>query len=119
MFAVGHVAANVLDEYFREAVNFAGMSIVAASISHVTAALSLAGGAMSAGTLSVTEVLFALILGSGFGTFTRILRQDAGYYYGLFSKGIATRMLVMNLATILPLIVMNLIFAGLALLLWP
>ena len=47
------------------------------------------------------------------------MRQNAGYYYGLFPKRIATRMLVMNVGTITPIIGVNLIFAGIALSLWP
>lgn len=96
-----------------------GWAVSGASIGHISAALSIAGGAIEAGELSVSEGVFALILGSGLGTATRILRQNAGYYYGLFPKSTATRMLMMNFATIIPLIVINLIFAGIALSLWP
>ena len=97
----------------------AGWAVSAASIGHVNAALSIAGGAIHSGELSVSQGVFSLILGSGLGTVTRILRQNAGYYYGLFDGQTATRMLMMNFATIIPLIVINLIFAGLALSLWP
>lgn len=96
-----------------------GWTVAAASIGHVSSALALAGGAIEAGNLSVSQGVFALILGSGLGTVTRVLRQDAGYYYGLFPKSTATKMLLMNIATILPLIMINLLFAGLALSLWP
>lgn len=96
-----------------------GWSVAAGSIAHITTALSLAGGALSSGELTTSEAVFALILGSGLGTATRILRQNAGYYYGLFPKGLATKMLIMNFATVLPLIIVNLLFAGLALSLWP
>ena len=126
MFALSYELVPFADEFMRNIfadgftfLPLSGWAVCAASIGHVTAALSLAGGAIEAGELSVTQGVFALILGSGFGTATRILRQNAGYYYGLFPKVIATKMLMMNFATIIPLIMMNLLFAELALSLWP
>ena len=124
MFGVAYSLVPIADGYFREhlagsILPVSGWTVAAASIGHVTAALSLAGGAMSAGELSVTQAVFSLILGSCLGTISRVMRQNAGYYYGLFPKRIATRMLVMNVATITPIIGVNLIFAGIALSLWP
>ena len=125
-FAVSYSIVPFANEFMRNIfadgktfLPLSGWAVSAASIGHVSAALSLAGGAIEAGELSVSQGVFALILGSGLGTATRILRQNAGYYYGLFPKGTATKMLMMNLATIIPLIMINLIFAGLALSLWP
>ena len=125
-FALAYLLVPIADEIMRETfadgdtfLPLAGWAVTAASIGHVNAALSIAGGAIHSGELSVSQGVFALILGSGLGTTTRILRQNAGYYYGLFEKRIATRMLMMNFATIIPLIMINLIFAGLALSLWP
>lgn len=94
----------------------AGWAVAAGSIAHVSAALALAGGALAAGELNTSQAVFALILGSGLGTATRILRQNAGYYFGLFPPRIARKMLFMNFVTIMPLIILSLIFAGLALL---
>lgn len=74
---------------------------------------------MRTGALSVTQAYFALILGSGLGTVIRIFRQDAGYYFGLFPPSFAAKLLIMNAAAIIPLVGVNLIFAGLALSLWP
>ena len=126
MFALSYSLVPFANELMREIfadgdtfLPLAGWAVSAASIGHVTAALSIAGGAVHSGELSVSQGVFALILGSGLGTATRILRQNAGYYYGLFDRGLASRMLLMNFATIIPLIVINLIFAGLALSLWP
>ena len=126
MFALSYSLVPFANEAMREIfadgdtfLPLAGWAVSAASIGHVNAALSIAGGAIHSGELSVSQGVFALILGSGLGTATRILRQNAGYYYGLFDRRTATRMLIMNFATIIPLIVINLIFAGLALSLWP
>ena len=125
-FALAYILVPIADEIMREIfadgdtfIPLAGWAVSAASIGHVNAALSIAGGAIHSGELSVSQGVFSLILGSGLGTVTRILRQNAGYYYGLFDGQTATRMLMMNFATIIPLIVINLIFAGLALSLWP
>ena len=96
--------------------NAAVWTVAAGSVAHVSAALALAGGAMSAGELTTAQAVFALILGSGLGTATRILRQNAGYYFGLFPVKVARRMLIMNFTTIMPLIVINLLLAGIALL---
>ncbi len=121
-FALAYIlvpfADGIMREIFADGDTFlplAGWAVSAASIGHVNAALSIAGGAIHSGELSVSQGVFSLILGSGLGTVTRILRQNAGYYYGLFDGRTATRMLMMNFATIIPLIVINLIFAGLAL----
>ncbi len=125
-FALSYILVPFADEIMREIfadgdtfLPLSGWAVSAASIGHVNAALSIAGGAIHSGELSVSQGVFALILGSGLGTVTRILRQNAGYYYGLFEKRTATKMLMMNFATIIPLIMINLIFAGLALSLWP
>ncbi len=93
----------------------AGWTVAAASIGRVSVALALAGGSIAAGELSTAQAVFALVLGAGMGTVTRILRMNAGYYYGLFPKSTATKMLLANFATVIPLIMMNLLFAGLAL----
>lgn len=124
MYAAAYVLVPVADEYLRGYfaggfLPISGWSVSAASLGHISAALSLAGGSISAGNLSITQAVFALILGSGLGTMTRILRQDAGYYYGLFPAKLASKMLLLNFSTITPLIVLNLLFAGLALSLWP
>ena len=122
MFALSYLLVPFANEAVRKIfadgdtfLPLAGWAVSAASIGHVNAALSIAGGAIHSGELSVSQGVFALILGSGLGTATRILRQNAGYYYGLFDRRTATRMLMMNFATIIPLIMINLIFAGLAL----
>ena len=124
-FALSYLLSPVIDAFFRDIfagndtfLPVSGWSVAAGSIAHVSAALSLAGGAMSSGELGTMQAAFALILGSGLGTASRIMRQNAGYYFGLFPKNIASKMLLMNFATIIPLIMVNLIFAGLALSLW-
>ena len=96
-----------------------GWTAAVSSIGSTRSALILAGSSMRTGALSVTQAYFALILGSGLGTVIRIFRQDAGYYFGLFPPSFAAKLLIMNAAAIIPLVGVNLIFAGLALSLWP
>lgn len=94
----------------------AGWTVAASSIARVSAALALAGGALASGELNAAQAVFALILGNGLGTATRILRMNAGYYFGFFPAKTAQRMLLMNFLTIGLMIFLTLIFAGLVLL---
>ena len=121
-FAISYSIVPVINKFFEANIKIfsflplAGWTVAAGSLSHVSAALALAGGAIESGELNTAQAAFALILGSGLGTATRILRQNAGYYFGLFPVSTAKKMLMMNFFTIMPLIILNLIFAGLALL---
>ena len=94
----------------------AGWTVATASLAHVSAALALAGGAMAAGELTPAQTVFALILGSALGVVTRILRQNAGYYFGLFPPDLARSLLFWNLATILPFVLLSLALAAIPLL---
>jgi hypothetical protein len=94
----------------------AGWAVAASSMAHVSAALSVAGGGMASGELSTAQAVFALILGSALGLTTRVLRQNAGYYFGLFSPRLARKMLFCNLATILPFVLLSLILAAIPML---
>ena len=119
-FAVAYSLVPVISEGLKGALRLeflpvAGIGIAAVSAGHVSGALALTGGALAAGEIGTAQGVFALILGSGLGTACRVLRQDAGYYFGLFSPGTAAKLLCLNLATILPLIFLNLAVAYLAL----
>ena len=94
----------------------AGWAVAAGSIAHISAALALAGGSLAVGELSTAQAVFALILGSGLGLVTRTLRQNAGYYFGLFPADLARRMLFWNFGTMLPLVLLSLLLAALPLL---
>lgn len=93
----------------------AGWTVAAASISHVSASLALAGGSLAAGELTVAQAVFALLLGNSLGIVTRALRQNAGYYFGLFSKELAKQMLFLNIVTQAPFVVVTLFLAALPL----
>ena len=93
-----------------------GWAVAAASVAHVNSALALTGGAIASGSLNNSQALFSLILGSALGLVTRILRQDAGYYFGLFKFNLALKILLLNFMTVLPFVILSLIFSGIALL---
>ena len=119
-FALTYSLVPVINKFFENNIKFlsflplAGWTVAAGSVAHVTSALALAGGALASGELDTAQAAFSLILGSGLGTATRILRQNAGYYFGLFAPKTARKMLLMNFLTIMPLIILNLFFASLA-----
>lgn len=121
-FALSYSLVPMMNKFFETNMKLlsfmplAGWTVAAGSVAHVSSALALAGGALASGELDPAQAAFALILGSGLGTATRILRQNAGYYFGFFPPAMAKRLLVMNFATIMPLILLNVILAALALL---
>lgn len=95
----------------------AGWAVAAASVAHVSAALALTGGSLAAGELSLAQAVFALLLGNGLGIVTRALRQNAGYYFGLFPAGLARSMLFWNVGTMALLTGLSLALAAVPLLL--
>ena len=95
----------------------AGWAVAAASMAHVSAALALTGGSLAAGELSAAQAVFALLLGNGLGIVTRALRQNAGYYFGLFPAGLARSMLFWNVGTVALLTGLSLALAAVPLLL--
>lgn len=95
----------------------AGWAVAAASVAHVSAALALTGGSLAAGELSAAQAVFALLLGNGLGIVTRALRQNAGYYFGLFPAGLARSMLFWNVGTMALLTGLSLALAAVPLLL--
>jgi hypothetical protein len=61
-----------------------GWAVAASALAHVTAALSSAGGALAAGALSAPQAVLALLVGNMVGTITRAMRQNVGYWMGIF-----------------------------------
>ncbi len=72
------------------------VAVAAASFAHVSAALALAGGSLSAGELTTAQAVFALLFGSSLSLITRLVRTNAGYYFGFFPRRLAQSMLVWN-----------------------
>lgn len=74
------------------------MAVAAASFAHVSAALALAGGSLAAGELSTAQAVFALLFGNSLSLITRLVRTNAGYYFGFFPRAVAQSMLLWNVA---------------------
>ena len=81
----------------------AGWTVAAAALAHATASLAAAGGALASGELSTAQALLALLLGNAIGTFTRVLRQNVGYWLGIFPRELLRPLLAWHLGTLLPL----------------
>lgn len=95
-------AENSLREWLTGGAAFlplAGLTVAAASIAHISAALALAGGSLAAGELTLAQAVFALVFGNSLGIVTRLFRTNTGYYFGLFPGETAKDLLFWNFAT--------------------
>lgn len=113
-FALSYSLVPVMNRYVRSLFTgsilpLSGWSVAAGALVRVNSGLALAGGALSNGELITSQAVFALLLGSGLGTFSRVLRMNAGYYFGFFELKTARKMLVMNLLTLAPFVILSLI----------
>ncbi|MDR1622292.1 MAG: hypothetical protein LBS00_07950 [Synergistaceae bacterium] len=90
----------------------AGWSVASAALAGISASLALARGALDAGEISTAQAVFALLLGNGIGYFTRALRQNAGYFFGIFPADVSKSIFAWNVATMLPFIVLSLVIAA-------
>ena len=119
-FAVSYSLVPLVNDALKSSLSgsllpLSGWSTAIASMASLSSALALASGALASGELNNAQAVFALILGSGLGTATRIFRQDAGYYFGLFPAKTARKLLLLNFCTVMPIIILNLFFAAIAL----
>jgi hypothetical protein len=90
----------------------AGWSVASAALAGISASLALARGALDAGELDTAQAVFALLLGNGLGYFTRALRQNAGYFFGIFPADISRSIFIWNMATMLPFVAVSLIISA-------
>jgi hypothetical protein len=88
-----------------------GWAVAASSLAHITAALSSAGGALAGGELGVGQAVLALLIGNMVGSITRVMRQNVGYWVGIFPKDIVPRLLRWHLATTVTLEVASIALA--------
>ncbi|MDR3354299.1 MAG: hypothetical protein LBO21_04620 [Synergistaceae bacterium] len=87
----------------------AGWGVASAALAGISASLALARGALANGDLDTAQTVFALLLGNGLGYFTRALRQNAGYFFGIFPADISRAILVRNIATMIPFVIASLV----------
>ena len=115
-YGLAYMLVPMVNAYFKGVFTggilpLSGWTVAGSAIVRVNAALAFAGGALASGELGVSQAVFALLLGSGLGTITRILRMNAGYYFGFFPVRTARKMLLMNYATITPLVLVSILIA--------
>jgi hypothetical protein len=106
-YALAFTLMPALESYMRENLGggilpLAGWGVASAAIAGISASLALARGALAVGELTVAQTVFALLLGNGLGYFTRALRQNAGYFFGIFPPELSKSILFWNIATMLP-----------------
>jgi hypothetical protein len=88
-----------------------GWTVAVSSIAHITAGLSSAAGAMSAGKLGVGQAVLALLVGNMAGSITRTMRQNVGYWVGIFPKDMIPGLLRWHMGTTLTLEVISILIA--------
>jgi hypothetical protein len=80
-----------------------GWAVAASALAHVMAALSSARAALAAGDLSVPQAVLALLVGNMVGTITRTMRQNVGYWMGIFPRELIPGLVRWHLATMFSL----------------
>ena len=115
-YGLAYMLVPMVNAYFKGVFSggilpLSGWAVAGSAVVRVNAALALAGGSLASGELGVSQAVFGLLLGSGLGTITRILRMNAGYYFGFFPMRTARKMLMMNYLTITPLVLLSILTA--------
>ena len=86
-----------------------GWAIAISSIAHVTAGLSSAAGALGTGSLNVGQAVLALLVGNMAGSITRTMRQNVGYWVGIFPKDLIPGLLRWHVITTVTLEVLSIL----------
>ena len=88
-----------------------GWAVSVSALAHVTAALASAGGALKAGDLDVSHAVLALLVGNMVGTITRTMRQNVGYWMGIFPREMMPGLVRWHLTTLLSLEIVSILLA--------
>lgn len=119
-FALTYALVPLVDAFFTEHIARLGFysfipaegwAIAVSSLAHVTAALSSASGAMASGALGVGQAVLALLVGNMVGSVTRTMRQNVGYWVGIFPKELIPGLLRWHFATTMILEVVSIFIA--------
>jgi hypothetical protein len=111
-FAVAYAAMPFVERAFTDHVALWGLyaflppegwAVAASALAHVMAALSSARAALAAGDLSVPQAVLALLVGNMVGTVTRTMRQNVGYWMGVFPKDLIPGLVRWHLTTMFSL----------------
>ena len=108
-----HVERLLREHLAGDLLPVAGWGVASAAIAGISASLALARGALETGELGTAQTVFALLLGNGLGYFTRALRQNAGYFFGIFPAGMSKSILVRNIVTMIPFVLVSLAISAL------
>lgn len=91
-----------------------GWAVAASALAHVTAALSSAGGALAAEKMTVAQAVLALVVGNMVGAITRTMRQNVGYWMGIFPGELMPGLVKWHVRTQLSLELLTVLFVWLA-----
>jgi hypothetical protein len=78
-----------------------GWAVAVSTLAHTTAGLSSAAGALKTGSIGIWQAVIALMIGNITGTFTRTLRQNVGYWVGIFPKELFPSLLRWHIITMI------------------
>lgn len=90
-----------------------GWAVAVSSLAHSTAALSSARGAIASADLGVGQAVLALLVGNMVGTITRVMRQNVGYWMGIFPRELVSNLVRWHLATMFTLELLSICIAWL------
>lgn len=89
-----------------------GLTIVASSLAHVTAALGAAGGYLASGGITPSHAVLALLVGNLLGIVFRVFRQNIAFWVGLFPADMVKSLLFWHLITVVPLMILSIGIVG-------
>jgi len=89
-----------------------GLTIVASSLAHATAALGAAGGYLASGGITPSHAVLALLVGNLLGIVFRVLRQNVAFWVGIFPADMVKSLLFWHLVTVVPLMFLNIVIVG-------
>jgi len=92
-----------------------GWAVAISSIAHVTAGLSSAAGALGTGSIDVGQAVLSLLVGNMAASISRTLRQNVGYWVGIFPKDLVPDLLRWHFKTTVTLEVLSIMIIWCAL----
>ncbi|EHM09254.1 hypothetical protein TheveDRAFT_0065 [Thermanaerovibrio velox DSM 12556] len=111
-FLMPHLEAAVLGT-LKGKVSPSALAVVTSALMHSSASLASAQGALSSGALSLKGALLALLAGNCIGTFSRVLRQNMGYWVGIFPPEVLRPLAIWHVGTLLLFEALSMALVGL------
>lgn len=116
-YALAYLATPFLQAFLEEKggaislLSAAGWTVAVASFAHVNVALSVAGGALASGSLTLAQAVLALLTGNMLAVISRVLRQDIAFWIGIFPGKIVRSLFVWNLVTLVTIMAATVLLA--------